>query len=145
MGKAKLTPRTEHSIPRLELCAAVLAVELAKLITSEIDIELDYTTFHTDTKVVLGYVYNETQHFYVYVSNRVHRIRRSTRPEQWRYVPRDQNPADHVTTFVPAAYLSDTTWLSGPEFLTRQSLSLERDAFELIKPPPPPQMLTFDP
>lgn len=44
MGKAKLTPRTEHSIPRLELCAAVLAVELAKLITSEIDIELDDTT-----------------------------------------------------------------------------------------------------
>lgn len=31
MGKAKLTPRPEQTIPRLELCAAVLAVELADL------------------------------------------------------------------------------------------------------------------
>jgi hypothetical protein len=134
MGKAKLTPCPEHTIPRMELCTAVLAVKLAKLITSEIDIELDYTTFHTDSKGVLDYIYNDIRRFYIYVSNRVHRIRRSTQPEQWRYVPTDQNPADHVTTFIPAAYLSDTSWLSGPEFLTHQSLSLERDAFELINP-----------
>ncbi len=33
MGKAKLSP--EQTVPRLELCAAVLAVELAELISSE--------------------------------------------------------------------------------------------------------------
>lgn len=72
MGKAKLSP--EQTVPRLELCAAVLAVELAEFITSEIDIPLDDTTYFTDSKVVLGYICNETRRFYVYVSNRVLRI-----------------------------------------------------------------------
>lgn len=71
MGKANLTPRPEHTVLRLELCTAVLAVELADLLSSEIDIQLDTTTSHTDSKVVLGYIYSETRYFYVYVSNRV--------------------------------------------------------------------------
>lgn len=69
MGKAKLTPRPEQTIPRLELCAAVLAVELAHLISQELDIQLNNTTFFTDNKVVLGYIYNETRRFNVCVSN----------------------------------------------------------------------------
>ncbi|XP_038845403.1 uncharacterized protein LOC120044802 [Salvelinus namaycush] len=42
---------------------------VAPVTIQEIDIELDDTTFHTDSEVVLGYIYNETRRFYVYVSN----------------------------------------------------------------------------
>ena len=38
IGKAKLAPRPEWSIPGVELYAAVLAVELSELISSEIDL-----------------------------------------------------------------------------------------------------------
>ncbi|KAF7694078.1 hypothetical protein HF521_007831 [Silurus meridionalis] len=41
MGKAKLAPRPEHTVPRLELCAAVLAVELADLVLAELDLQID--------------------------------------------------------------------------------------------------------
>lgn len=34
LGKAKLAPQPEHTIPRLELCAAVLAVEIADLVVN---------------------------------------------------------------------------------------------------------------
>lgn len=64
LGKARLAPRPEQTIPRLELCAAVMAVDMADLITSEIDIECDAVTFCTDSKVVLGYIYNEKLRFY---------------------------------------------------------------------------------
>lgn len=135
MGKAKLTPRSEHTVPRLELCAAVLAVELADLISSEIDMQLDAITFYTDSKVVLGYIYNETRRFYVYVSNRVLRIRRSSRPGQWQYVPTDENPADLATRSVASSHLADTTWLCGPTFLKCPPRdSPERDIFELVHP-----------
>lgn len=52
MGKAKLAPHPEHTVLRLELCAAVLAVELAELITSEMDIDLKDIQLYTDSKVV---------------------------------------------------------------------------------------------
>ncbi|XP_053576923.1 uncharacterized protein LOC128666383 [Bombina bombina] len=83
LGKAKLAPRPEHTIPRLELCAAVLAVKIADLILSEIDIKPDAVNFYTDSRVVLGYINNLSRRFYVYVNNRVERIRRSSKPEQW--------------------------------------------------------------
>ncbi|XP_073531981.1 uncharacterized protein [Phyllobates terribilis] len=131
MGKAKLAPLPEHTIPRLELCAAVLAVELAELITSEMDIDLEETKFYMDSKVVLGYIYNETRRFYVYVNNRVLRIRRSVHPKQWHYIATDHNPADHATRSVDANQLESTTWLSGPKLLYSKELSSE--TFELVE------------
>ncbi|KAM4807850.1 uncharacterized protein WCC33_000269 [Rhinophrynus dorsalis] len=96
-GKAKLAPKPEHTIRRLELCGAVLAVEIADFMLHELDILINDTKFYTDSKVVLGYIYNQTKRFYVYVSNRVERIRKSSKPEQWHYVPSEINPADHAT------------------------------------------------
>lgn len=135
MGKAKLTPLPEHTVPRLELCAAVLAVELAKLVSSEIDMELDNTTFYSDSKVVLGYINNDTRRFYIYVSNRVQRIRNHSHPEQWQYVPTEVNPADIATRSVTAAHLSGTSWLHGPTFLKHpQQANPEESTFELVNP-----------
>lgn len=134
-GKARLAPRPAQTIPRLELCAAVMAVDVAELITSEIDIKCDTITFYTDSKVVLGYIYNEKRRFYVYVNNRTQRIRRSTQPQQWRYVSTQHNPADHATRSVPAAHLKNTTWFSGPAFISQpKQTPLKADVFELVDP-----------
>ena len=135
MGKTKLSPQPETSVPRLELCAAVLAAELSDLVKRELAVTLDATTFYTDSKVVLGYICNEVRRFYVYVSNRVLRIRRSSRPDQWRYVPTDKNPADCGTRSVPALHLSTTSWLSGPEFLKQNPpCPMEENCYSLINP-----------
>ena len=76
LGKAKLAPKHGHTIPRLELCAAVLATELYNTIHSELDIEFEAVKFFSDSKVVLGYIFNDTKRFFTYVANRVERIRR---------------------------------------------------------------------
>ncbi|KAK0132197.1 hypothetical protein N1851_032987 [Merluccius polli] len=136
MGKAKLAPLSVHTVPRLELGAAVLAVEICELIVSELDIKSDNLKFYTDSKVVLGYIYNETRRFYVYVGKRVERIRKSTHPAQWHYVHTSQNPADVATRSVPAARLSDTNWLTGPDFLAHsvESDIAEEASYDLIDP-----------
>ncbi|KAK7910443.1 hypothetical protein WMY93_015127 [Mugilogobius chulae] len=41
LGKAKLAPQPELTIPRLELCAAVLAVEVAETVVQEIHVKVD--------------------------------------------------------------------------------------------------------
>jgi hypothetical protein len=38
MGKAKLAPQAGHSIPRLELCGAVLATEIGQFVAKQLDI-----------------------------------------------------------------------------------------------------------
>ncbi|XP_076832060.1 uncharacterized protein LOC143477359 [Brachyhypopomus gauderio] len=133
MGKSKLAPHPPHTIPRLELCAAVLATEMAELIIDELDIDIHKITFYTDSRIVLGYIHNTSRRFYVYVANRVARIRRSTSPEQWQFVSTEHNPADHGTRSVPAAVLKDTSWLKGPAFLSRDTYS-QPEAFDLIDP-----------
>ena len=46
--------------------------------------EISGTTFCTDSKVVLGYIQNESRRFYVYVVNRVQLIRKVSSPERER-------------------------------------------------------------
>lgn len=59
-GKSKLVPYPMHTVPHLELCAAVLVVKLAEVIQSEIDIELQAVRFFTDSRIVLGYIHNSS-------------------------------------------------------------------------------------
>ncbi|KAM7402818.1 hypothetical protein PAMP_018029 [Pampus punctatissimus] len=135
LGKARLAPKPDITIPRLELCAAVLAVEVADMVQEELDFTFDEVNFYTDSKVVLGYIFNDKRRFYVYVHNRVERIRRSTQAHQWHYVPTHLNPADHATRGLPAEHLSHSTWLSGPPFLTGSSQGqIQKASFNLINP-----------
>lgn len=134
LGKAKLAPRPEPPIPHLKLCGAVLAVEMAELILNELDLKPDAVKFYCDSKVVLGYINNDSKRFFVYVHNRVHRIRRTTSPQQWHFVPTDKNPADLATRSVLASRLVDTMWFTGSEFLHKPSQPETQETFELIEP-----------
>jgi hypothetical protein len=68
-GKANLAPPHTTTIPRLELCAAVLAVEITDMILNECVVHPDRVVYHSDSKVVMGCIANETRRFNVYVTN----------------------------------------------------------------------------
>ncbi len=121
LGKAKLSPNHATTIPRLELCAAVLGVEITETILEELAFTPHSVTYYTDSKVTLGYILNETRRFYIYVANRVRIIRKSSSPDQWRYVATDRNPADLATRSVKACDLESSEWLTGPQFLQVES------------------------
>jgi hypothetical protein len=122
-GQSKVAPTQPTTIPRLELCAAVLATKAVRRIRNELSLKIDETCFYTDSKVVLGYVQNESRRFHLYVANRVQLIREISDPSQWKYVNTTSNPADLATRGIPATNLMTSPWTTGPEFLKDTSIA----------------------
>ena len=116
-GQCKVAPIQPTSIPRLELCAAVLATQAVKRLKKELDIDIHDNTFYTDSKVVLGYIRNDARRFHVYVANRVGTIRNASEPDQWKYIETSTNPADLATRGITVKALLESDWLHGPDFL----------------------------
>lgn len=75
MGKANVALTHGHIIPRLELCAAVLGIEIAEIIREQMDIEKKNFKFYSDSQIALVYITSDARRFYVSVANRVSRIR----------------------------------------------------------------------
>ena len=85
-GQSKVAPSQTTSIPRLEMCATVLASQAVHKIEEEIDVEIDEITFYMDLKVVLCYIQNESRRFYLYLAKREQTIRKMSNPSQWKIV-----------------------------------------------------------
>ena len=120
MSKARVAPIKPQTIPGLELAAAVTSARISALLRRELNIE--YTEhFWTDSKIMLGYIANESKRFHVFVANRIREIRDHSHPSQWHYVPTEANPADLVLRGATSAELVEGPWFSGPKFLYNEN------------------------
>ena len=118
IGKSRLSPLKQLTIPRLELSAAVVATRLDRMVTKEIGIPVDQSIFWTDSTCVLGYIANEDKRFHTFVANRVAAIHEVTSPPQWKHIGTKQNPADDASRGLTAeALLKNKRWIQGPDFL----------------------------
>ena len=120
---ARVAPLKLVSIPRLELTAAVISVNVVQELSREIDLDVDAIVYYSDSTVVLGYIQNEARRFHVYVGNRVQTIRAKTLPESWHHVKSNDNPADIASrSATPKELLNTPSWLNGPDFLWQTEL-----------------------
>ena len=118
MGKARLAPIREISIPRLELTAAVISVKLSKIIRDELDLEIGRIFYWNDSTSVLKCINNESKRFHVFESNHLTIIHNGSEVSEWRYVNREENPADDGSKGLKLDNLiKNNRWLQGPEFL----------------------------
>ena len=119
LAKSRVTPAKTVKIPRLELTAAVTSVLVGTFLNKELTYSNVTNFYWTDSKVVLGYIANNTRRFHVFVANRVQQIIESTTVDQWNHDGTRENPADLASRGMTSQEMLDSTlWWKGPSFLS---------------------------
>ena len=98
MGKSRVAPLKQTTIPRLEFTAATVAVRTNRLLLSEIDIPVDHVTHWTDSMAVLRYIQNSTARFHTFVTNKLAVIHDGSQTSEWRYINTKLNPRTLLET-----------------------------------------------
>nr|XP_053607443.1 uncharacterized protein LOC128673547 [Plodia interpunctella]XP_053607444.1 uncharacterized protein LOC128673547 [Plodia interpunctella] len=117
-SKNKVAPMKPTTMPRLELCAALLASRLCAKVRNSITLEVS-CRYWCDSTIVLGWLKTPVHRLKPFVRNRVNEINENSVNCTWSYVPSLDNPADLVSRGVKADLVSNLSlWWFGPQFLT---------------------------
>ena len=130
-SKTKLAKLKTATIPRLELCAALLLAKLLESVGRVLDISPNRWHAWSDSSTVLAWLDGHQRQHPAYVANRVEQTLEITTPYIWHHVPTACNPADCASRGLkPTDLLQHDLWWNGPIWLQQEPM---------LMPPQPPR------
>ena len=119
LAMGKINPTKQETVPRLELEAARMSTKVAKIVLKAYPtFSRDDIVYFSDSQTVLKWLNMGTRLQDTYTGHRVSDITKFSEPEQWRYVPTDENPADILSRgSLVRDLIPNKLWWEGPEWL----------------------------
>ncbi|XP_058817458.1 uncharacterized protein LOC131680765 [Topomyia yanbarensis] len=130
-GKSKVAPLKAHSIPRLELMAAVIGVRLMKTILTGHSLVVEKTVLWCDSKTVLAWINSDHRRYRQFVACRVGEILSKSEAKQWRWISSRKNVADDATKWGKGPCLSSGgRWFRGDNdlYLPEDQWTIDADS-----------------
>jgi hypothetical protein len=121
-AKSRVAPLRAVTLPRLELCAALILSRLFNTVLRTINVKIDQQFLWTDSTVVLAWINSTSSNLQTFVGNRGSEIQTLTDAKDWYHVKSESNPADVLSRgALPGQLKTNKLWWNGPDWLSENN------------------------